>query len=325
MKWVYHRGKHENLTEDDFSWSKNVIFIAYIFIIFLNTFQCGVLQYLEYVYYKNNMDNYNIVCANVIAQSKYGAGLLRFENLLEWKSATLRYEMDGKEFFVDTYSYPEVKEKQYVNIAVDKKNNDKIIRCIPYELTMDDQLNHIFGWGSILLFLCYLSVVKYLLIRRNKKRKEHYVKEKEISVMNEKKYTENDMRLQKCILDRCRTTQEDHSQKINVAKKELDIEFHKDFAWFLQCFTNGQMDSVLLIQHLEGRYAFVCETMLVRKYGLPLNYYVIAKEGEHYLCGYAYSSRMFMFSKNLGLTNTKYETIYHYVLECLDNRSITND
>lgn len=315
---IYHKGEYDNLLEDDFSWSKNIVFIVYIVIIFLNTFQCGMLQHLEYVYYQFNTEDFNIIEANAVAQNEYGADSLRFVDILEWKHTILNYKIEGIDYSIGVYSYPELVEQQQVAIAVKKNNPKKIIRCIPYVMTMDDELNCIFGWGSVIIIFCYLFIIKCLIVKRKKKRQIYYAEKVKVTEINETQYTHDELLLQKIILDKYNLKNKDNSSKIEWAKQLLEVEFHRDFLWCLQYLTDEHLENILFVKCEEEKYAFVDETLAMREYGLPMNYYIIAKSGEHYLCGQAYSSRLFLFSKNLGITNTQYENIYNYLIEHLE-------
>ncbi len=75
---------------------------------------------------------------------------------------------------------------------------------------------------------------------------------------------------------------------------------------FLLCSVDLQRDSECL-KH----------TIIARNNGLENNFYIIDIEDNNYFCCNDETERVYVFSKQLGITNTQYSDIYDYLLDKL--------
>ena len=100
---------------------------------------------------------------------------------------------------------------------------------------------------------------------------------------------------------------------------QLECPINEDFIWCLEYLSNcEQISDILLIRKdVYGEYEFITQTLNLREHGLPVDFYVVAKSSQYFLCGRGDSPRLYLFSESLGITNTKYESIFDYIIEQL--------
>ena len=72
---------------------------------------------------------------------------------------------------------------------------------------------------------------------------------------------------------------------------------------------------VILLKDENGKSACLKETEYLKQYGLPEDYYVIAVKESYWLCCCAKEECIYAFSITLGLTQTKYQSLYDYIIE----------
>ena len=66
---------------------------------------------------------------------------------------------------------------------------------------------------------------------------------------------------------------------------------------------------------LQNMDAFMTENNRAKECGLSEDYYVIAVKDTYWLCCHAEEEWIYAFSKTLGLTHTRYQSLYDYIIE----------
>lgn len=72
---------------------------------------------------------------------------------------------------------------------------------------------------------------------------------------------------------------------------------------------------IILLNYDNGKSLCLKETEYLRQCGLPEDYYVIAVKDTYWLCCRAEEEWIYAFSKTLGLTHSKYQSLYEYIIE----------
>lgn len=158
------------------------------------------------------------------------------------------------------------------------------------------------------------------------KREKEYAREyyKKHPLKEEKSFDEQVVEKKLYILE--------HMPQWNVSEEELQeriggitekgINFNGGTSWLLTYY--GKSQKMLDIFNLlplfwRGEYCAYIENLYEQ--GLPPNYYVLAELEGNYYCCCEENERLYMFSRGVGITHTKYETIYDYIMEQIDNKT----
>ena len=286
-----------------------IIIIAF-WIITFSILQKGVLQNAEYYLYVANAKKYNVITADV--HKTHAIGYDYIGQPISWKWADITYEYDNQNYDRVIHSYPELTDEENILIAVKEGNPEKVIRCIPYELSRKEK-------KSIVFSLCLIvGVILYTVIENKvteKKYRSTYKLQQKKNNDEQESETYQIAKKKLLIMSSVQGCEEVPLDKELVMK--LDNPIHEDFIWCLKYLskTNVADDILLLHMNADGDYEFVAETIRLRQQGLPEQYYVIAIANNNYLCGSADSQRVYCFSQALGVTNTPYATVYDYIME----------
>ena len=97
-----------------------------------------------------------------------------------------------------------------------------------------------------------------------------------------------------------------------ICKDELHA-FNNASKWYIA--QGAPMGDIILLTKEEGINACLEQTQKAREYGLPDNYYVIVVKDTHWLCCNAEDECIYAFSKTIGLTHTKYQSLYEYIID----------
>lgn len=281
----------------------------------------GGMQQSSYYSYKINKDRYQITEATIVnAEVRYIP--IRGDNpSFSFIETEVSYNVNGRNYSNKICTYDDKRDSETIMIAVNRYNAKKIRRCIPYSAAKDNFLRITLWAGKIMV--CALVVIwmlntVILYFRRKSDEKAIRKVDESMRKKEEQRQAEN-LEKQKKILSFCSGQKENPNLKMQIENgmKKSGVACNKDFVWCLTCL-NGQKQFypfLLLEQDDSGEFEFVKITMEIREMGLPHDYYVIAKDENNYLCGRTDSSRIFCFSKALGVTNTQYATIYDYILD----------
>ncbi len=79
--------------------------------------------------------------------------------------------------------------------------------------------------------------------------------------------------------------------------------------WYIKL--NYNLGDIILL----NKDASILENKRARECGLTEDYYVIAVKETHWLCCHVEEECIYAFSKTLGLTHTKYQSLYDYIIE----------
>ena len=274
----------------------------------------SILPGLEYFYYKRNEEKYVVVDADVIDSREVTVVPGRYgTSLITRRKNTLKYIIDGVEYTRKIYTYPEVTEPTRIKVAVKKDKYTDIRRCVEYH------------WGrreGRFLFICSFVLGIYIIIeyvpyyfqiREDRK----YVKEHPTSD-HDMSFVEQVAEKQIYILEhmpQCKVT-ENELQKLTEGLAGEWIKFNRGTLWMLTHYGKSQemLDIFNLLPLIwEEKYCDYIKKM--REQGFPENHYILAEQDEKYYCCCEESERLYMYSRGVGLTQTKYGMIYDYIIE----------
>ena len=83
--------------------------------------------------------------------------------------------------------------------------------------------------------------------------------------------------------------------------------------WYMEL--GYDLGDIILLKSINGQSLCNMETEQARGAGLPEGYYVIAVKDTYWLCCTKEEERVYAFSKPLGLTHTKYGSLYDYIID----------
>lgn len=142
------------------------IIIVALWIITFNILQKGVLQNAEYYLYVANAKKYNVITADV--QRTHTIGYRYIGQLIRWKWADITYEYDNQNYNRVIHSYPELTDEENILIAVKEGKPKKVIRCIPYELSMKEKKSIVFSLCLIVGVVLYTAIQNKVTEKRYK-------------------------------------------------------------------------------------------------------------------------------------------------------------
>lgn len=270
----------------------------------------------SYLKYNFNKSDYIAVSATVkeieiykiklTIRPPYGIPTYSFNRLL------ICYKLDGIEHNVWTKLYPEYTVGDNIQIAVDNSNNMKIQRTQPYSIKNIPSIVWIicvFIW--ILYFLGLYRVIKLYKIE------DEGSPEYDISRPTYiEQQTSNEIIIRR-----------EQEQCIKLFVKESGMkrdELHVDTLKYNLLLNNASkwyvnegasIGDVILLNDDNGESLCLKETEYLKRYGLPEDYYVVAVKDTYWLCCHAEEEYIYNFSKTVGLTHTKYRSLYDYIIE----------
>ena len=275
-----------------------------------------IIPEFEYFYYRCSLENYAIVDADVIEGRDviiiYGRG----GPVVTCRKNTVQYVINGVTYTGKTYAYPDVRELGKIKIAVKITDNTKIKRCIEYHWGDREKIR-----AQVEIISIVISIILYLLSNHVMCKKEkEYARE-----YNEKHPIKEKRSLDEQIVEKQLYILE-HIPQCKVADNELKeltdglaskwIKFNRGTLWMLSHYSGSQeMSDIFNLLPLiwEGEYFEYIEKL--HEQGLLENYYVLAEQDEKYYCCCGESEWLYIYSKGTGITHTKYETIYDYIIE----------
>lgn len=271
---------------------------------------------LEYFYYKRNAEKYIVIDADVIESREVMVVPGLHGSLISRRRNKVQYVIDGVEYTEKTYAYPDVEDPTRIKIAVNMDNPADVRRCIKWH------------WGKHARVLISIEIVVFVVFTvifllayyfQHKKEKVYKTKGE-----YEKSFANQVAEKQLYILEhmpQCKVT-EDELQGLTEDFAGKGIKFNKGMLWMLLHYGRSQeMSNIFNLLPLiwEGKYFDYIDKLYEQ--GLPENYYVLAEQDEKYYCCCADSERLYLFSRGVGITQTKYETIYNYIIEQIKNKT----
>lgn len=270
---------------------------------------------LEYFYYKCNAEKYLIVDADVIESREAMIVPGKSGALISRRKNTVQYVIDGVEYTEKTYAYPDVEEPTRIKIAVKTDNPTDVRRCVEYH------------WGKERLFIA-IEIIVYVVFAGILFLAYYFQHKKETVYKTkgeyEKSFAGQEAEKQLYILEhmpQCKMT-ENELQELTEGLAEKGIKFNNGTLWLIMHYGRSQeMSDIFNLLPLiwEGKYFEYIEKLYEQ--GLPENYYVLAEQDEKYYCCCEESERLYLFSRGVGITQTKYETIYNYIIEHINNKT----
>lgn len=126
--------------------------------------------------------------------------------------------------------------------------------------------------------------------------------------------------LKKVSIDRRYKTQQDIIRKYSLNQKVEHIickaelkDFNDASKWYIE--QGVPLGDILLLTKDGGILTCLEQTKNARECGLPDDYYIIAVKDTHWLCCNAREECIYAFSKAIGLTHTKYQSLYEYIID----------
>ena len=291
-----------------------IIFFGGIILIelYLNT----VYPALEYFYYKRNAEKYIVVDADVIESRVVTVVPGLHGSLISRRRNKVQYVLDGVEYTEKTYAYPDVEDPTRIKIAVNMDNPADVRRCIKWH------------WGKHARVLISIEIVVFVVFTGIFCLAYHFQHKKETVYKTkgeyEKSFAYRVAEKQLYILEhmpQCKVT-EDELRELTEGLVEKGIRFNQGTLWLIMHYGRSQeMSDILNILPLIGKGKYFDYIDKLYEQGLPENYYVLAEQDEKYYCCCADSERLYLFSRGVGITQTKYETIYDYIIEQINNKT----
>lgn len=270
---------------------------------------------LEYFYYKCNAEKYLIVDADVIESREAMIVPGKSGALISRRKNTVQYVINGVEYTERTYAYPDVEEPTRIKIAVKMDNPTDVRRCVEYHWGKD----RLFIALEIIVYVVFTGILFLAYYFQHKKEKVYKIKGE-----YEKSFAGQEAEKQLYILEhmpQCKVT-ENELQELTEGLVEKGIKFNKGTLWLIMHYGRSREMAVilnLLLLIWEGKYFDYIEKLYEQ--GLPENYYVLAEQDEKYYCCCEESERLYLFSRGVGITQTKYGMLYDYIMEQMDSKA----
>lgn len=267
---------------------------------------------LEYFYYKCNAEKYLIVDADVIESREAMIVPGKSGALISRRKNTVQYVINGVEYTERTYAYPDVEEPTRIKIAVKMDNPTDVRRCVEYHWGKE----RLFIAFEIIVYVVFTGILFLAYYFPHKKEKVYKIKGE-----YEKSFANQVAEKQLYVLEhmpQCGVAEED-LQKLTERFAEKGIKFNKGTLWLIMHYSGSQeMSDIFNLLPLiwEGEYFEYIEKL--HEQGLLENYYVLTEQDEKYYCCCEESERLYMYSRGVGITHTKYGIIYDYIMEQME-------
>lgn len=295
---------------------KIVLSIAISICIFVSTFNHGIIQYYGYIKFCLNKDDYYVV-EGKIEDIQNITWDYRKTAILEMKKALVSYKINDEQYEQYTMQYPEKNQGEIIVIAV-KISNHKVDRCVKYYFTKQDKIlyfNLLVMVIIIYLFLLFISILEKRYKKKHNEQLEKYICEEKIKQKNKEEEEIKTKQLK--ILDK-------NKAKINLEEREKilrdlninGIKLNKGSLW---CIKELGMINNFLLCLVDSKKESEClkHTIIARNSGLDKNFYIIDLKDNNYFCCNNETERVYVFSKQLGITHTQFADIYDYLLDRL--------
>jgi len=298
---------------------KTFVLGIFVFCILLGVYDNGLTQRMQYIQYKRNLSDYDVVWGTIIDNS-YSTN--HFGNIPIYKKhmQTIAFTYNGVEHTVRTNAYGQYNIGDIVRVAVNKSNYTTVSRCIPYEITKYEKELYV---RNLIILLIVFAL--YIIDRRHFKFQEYKMKcnIKNDLAEKEKRYNEEILERQSLIfkhipIEGC---MEKELSEQSIVFSNIKTKLNLGTLWLLENYYKSEkMKKIfnLLSCMLSDEYFEYLKRMYEQ--GFPENYYVLAEKNSNYYCCCKESERLYMYSKAIGITNTPYETVYDYIIEQIDKR-----
>ena len=294
-----------------------IIITFFVIIMIVRIFADGGIQQMEYLFYKLNQNQYQIVSAQIVQQEDVGSEVLGW-SIIPIIETKVKYKLGDTEYSRIMYSYAEMKEVRIISIAVKLDDHTHTLRCTPWKI--QNWKDIIVNWGILVLLLIALINNERVmnLFRRRQKKKTEQILVTEQRQKDQLKDLEDQIKKEKLLahLKSKKEINEETFEKVKIMMGENNIHWNEDWFWCFRILHSSQI--MFLCENMENP-AFITKTLEMRKKGLPDDYYIIDQKNGYYLCCRYKYKRIFSFSMNLGITNTIYEDIYDYILAQTDS------
>lgn len=295
---------------------KIVLSIAISICIFVSTLNHGIIQYYGYINFCLNKDNYYVVEGKIkdIENIKWD---YRKTTVLNLKKSLVSYKINDKQYEQYTMQYPEKKQGEIIVIAV-KKSNHKVNRCVKYYFTKQDKILYFNLLAMVIiiyLFLLFISIMEKRYKKKHSEQLEKYIYEEKLKQKD--KEEKEIKRKQLKILDK-------NKAKINLEERakiirDLNMNGIKLNEGSLWCIKELGIINNFLLCLVDSKKESEClkHTIIARNSGLDKNFYIIDLKDNNYFCCNDETERVYVFSKQLGITHTQFADIYDYLLDRL--------
>lgn len=293
--------------------------IAIIISEMLGFYEHSIRSRMSYWKYINNIDNYMILDATVVAVKEERICYNDTIPVYKIYQVKLEYQINGYTFYKWTDLYSDYSEGDHLKIAV--LNNDfyGVERMVPYKLSKYAKRLYL----KYIIFDVVLATILGIWWASDRRKQREALLEYNLKYGEKTNFEQQAQKMREDIVskrEKILAFLGENKEILHDGKAvKSTIPVHEDFLWCLQYLAQVErMKDILLIDTDEnGEYKYVVETRKLRQQGLPEQYYVIAIADDNYLCGSADSQRVYCFSQSLGITNTQYATIFDYIIEKL--------
>lgn len=273
--------------------------------------------------YINNSDDYMVLDATVVAKKEE---LIRFGDtfpIFKIFQVKLEYQINGYTFHHWTVLYSDYSEGDYFKIAVSKGAFYDIERMIPHRTSKYAKKLYF----KYILFDTVLAILLGIWWASDKKKQremllEYNLKHGEITrfAQQEKEEKENIILMKEKILEYVHKNTENSENHTNIdilKYQNNDIHLNQGSLWYINKVSCYDITAtrLFLTKCNNGEYEAISKTLELRKNGLPEEYYVVDTADTFYYCCRESSERLYAYSKAVGVTNTKYASIYEYIME----------
>jgi hypothetical protein len=237
--------------------------------------------------------------------------------LLGWEKTTVKYKIDDKTYYTDIYSYNDASVNDEIKIAVNNNNPSKVLRCVPYDISDSDITELLMGWIPAFLLGMYWCVLYILRNKKKQKLHEQLSRNQEASQMDFNELSDKQLDILSLMnINRNDYNSSDYKSEFEKTKKELksilDINVNDELVWYIVW---GRRNDTCKRKIEEYMNEVKNMTEQLMQKGLMYGYYYIDKCNEYFLVGKESSTRLYLFSYSLGITNTQYSSIYDYIIE----------
>lgn len=141
---------------------------AFILIEFMDKYIFFLAPNLEYYFYNNNQEKYDIVEAYIERSDKIILIPGKFDPFVSIVKQEISYEINGEKYIEYIYTYPEMTQGEHIKIAYNIRDLDDIRRCMRYDLTSEDKVDIRITLMVIAMFLI-LYIVNEIYIKVSNK------------------------------------------------------------------------------------------------------------------------------------------------------------
>ena len=228
-----------------------IIITFFVIIMIVRIFADGGIQQMEYLFYKLNQNQYQIVSAQIVQQEDIGSEVLGW-SIIPIIETKVKYKLEDTEYSRIMYSYAEMKEVRIISIAVKLDDHTYTLRCTPWKI--QNWKDIIVNWGILVLLLIALINNERVmnLFRRRQKKKTEQILVTEQRQKDQLKDLEDQIKKEKLLaqLKRKKEINEETLGKVKIMMSENNIHWNEDWFWCFRILHSSQI--MFLCENMEN-------------------------------------------------------------------------